>query len=291
MNSFENETILFIILPIVLVAGGGIISLVFYTARQRGRKPKPVKKEDGPMTDQIELIEITGDHQDNPRPDSHYERDAEQARAADSIRKESEMEYPELNTPGRLARNTSVGGAVITLFFLQPTLVKQFALLFSCTRLGSAEGHLFLTQNLLVQCGSGQHWGMILGLGLPLLLLYVIGIPLLLYVILGHNRKHIALVSHTYRQMNQASLTDQNLLASAAQAQRELSKSPKTVIFMKNYAFLFLGYQEETYLWEIVVIARKGLLSIIGVALATDPRGQVMLGLLVTLSLPLSFSR
>ena len=40
-------------------------------------------------------------------------------------------------------------------------------------------------------------------------------------------------------------------------------------------------YKQDMYLWEIMVMTRKGLLSIIGVGLSTDPRSQVMLGLLL----------
>ena len=43
------------------------------------------------------------------------------------------------------------------------------------------------------------------------------------------------------------------------------------------------GYKDEVYLWELVVMCRKGLLSVIGVALAFDSRSQVITPPLITL--------
>ena len=51
----------------------------------------------------------------------------------------------------------------------------------------------------------------------------------------------------------------------------------KTLSFESNYAFLFLGYKQELYLWDIVVLTRKAVLSLIGVSLGHDPRSQVNL--------------
>lgn len=50
---------------------------------------------------------------------------------------------------------------------------------------------------------------------------------------------------------------------------------PATLLFMRNYSFLFLGYSRFHYFWEIVIICRKGLLALIGVALSFDKRAQV----------------
>ena len=66
-----------------------------------------------------------------------------------------------------------------------------------------------------------------------------------------------------------------------AAAVADAALDPVTQNFGLNYAFLFLGYKNKLYLWEVVVLARKGALSLIGVAYATVPRTQSMLGLLV----------
>ena len=54
-----------------------------------------------------------------------------------------------------------------------------------------------------------------------------------------------------------------------------------TKSFESNYGFLFLGYHQDAYLWEVVVMIRKGALSLCGVALTHAPGSQVKFGLLL----------
>ena len=51
--------------------------------------------------------------------------------------------------------------------------------------------------------------------------------------------------------------------------------------FYATYSFLFLGYNVENFHWEVFVISRKALISLIGVSLATEQRLQGMLGMLI----------
>jgi len=174
-----------------------------------------------------------------------------------------------------------MGVASVTLFLLQPTLVKQFALLFSCTRMGSGDNDLFFTENLRIQCYTSEHWTMILSLGSALLLLYVLGIPVAMYKLLSHpdSRKMLEEIIQADETGRAAKLSDQESIRAAFMARSELDA--QTQAFKNSYAFLFLGYKPDLYLWEIAVLARKGSLSLIGVAFSTDPRTQVMLGMLV----------
>jgi hypothetical protein len=55
----------------------------------------------------------------------------------------------------------------------------------------------------------------------------------------------------------------------------------ETLGFGRNFSFLFLGYRHECYLWEVVMLARKAVLSLVGAALTFEARTQVMVGLLV----------
>jgi hypothetical protein len=48
-----------------------------------------------------------------------------------------------------------------------------------------------------------------------------------------------------------------------------------------NFGFLFVGYHEDCYYWEVMVMIRKAILSIIAVIFAFDGRVQVMLGMLL----------
>jgi len=187
-----------------------------------------------------------------------------------------------LDTEGlQSAKTSAMGIASVTLFLLQPTLVKQFALLFSCTKMGAGDDDLFLMENLHIRCYSGDHFLMIFGLGLPLLGLYVLGIPLAMYMLLSHpvSQRMIAEVTQADQAGRTAQLDDQASIQAASVARSQLDAP--TQAFQTSYAFLFLGYKPELYLWEIAVLARKGSLSLIGVAFSTDIRTQVMLGMLI----------
>ena len=106
---------------------------------------------------------------------------------------------------------------------------------------------------------------------------YVIGIPVGIYLILSRPKaKHmISQITRADAVARTASPDDKESIIEAQKARGQLSD--KTQAFSTSYAFLFLGYKSELYLWEIVVLARKGVLSLIGVAFSTDPRTQVSL--------------
>ena len=73
-------------------------------------------------------------------------------------------------------------------------LVRRFALVLSCTRLGAARDDLFLTEDLSIQCWvSSMHQMYILLLGVPLFLLYIVGIIYGAWYLLSHpnNYKHV----------------------------------------------------------------------------------------------------
>ena len=179
------------------------------------------------------------------------------------------------------AKVSAVGVASITLFLLQPTLVKQFALLFSCIRMGTNDNDVFFLEDLRIRCYSKDHIQRLFGLGLPLLGLYVIGIPLAMYKLLSHPTSlgMIRDITQADQMERKAKIDDLESIRAASAARTHLDAP--TQAFKNSYAFLFLGYRPELYLWEIAVLARKGGLSLIGVAFSTDPRMQVMLGLLV----------
>ena len=189
------------------------------------------------------------------------------------------------------AKTSAMGVASVILFLLQPTLVKQFALLFSCIKMGSGDDELFFMENLSVQCYSGEHFAMVFGLGLPLAGLYVFGFPLAMYKLLSlpDSRRKIGDITHAAQTGRKAKLDGHASIVAASAAHTALDA--QTQAFETSYGFLFLGYKPELFLWEIVVLARKGSLSLIGVAFSTDPRTQVMLGMLVTFMSAISHAR
>ena len=196
--------------------------------------------------------------------------------ASKSLQSQSHSQT-EVNAPDPLAvaKSSATGVAVVALFLLQPTLVKQFSVLFSCERMGAAAGDLFLKEDLEVRCYTPEHWAIILSLGLPLLVCYVIGIPAAIYRLLSApaNRTKVREISEIEAIQVQSSLDEPTSLAAAALARQNMPEELKS--FESNYGFIFLGYQHDAYLWELVVMARKGALSVCGVALGHEPRSQV----------------
>ena len=70
-----------------------------------------------------------------------------------------------------------------------------------------------------------------------------------------------------------------NILSIKAAASAHGQLTPIAKEFETSWAFFFLGYKKEFYLWELVILARKGALALVGVAFTAYPDAQVMLGL------------
>ena len=178
-------------------------------------------------------------------------------------------------TPLQQAYGSAYSVGVLTLFLMQPSLVKQFSLLFGCTQMGASDDDYFFLENLELRCYTPEHNALIYGLGTPLLLLYVCGIPISFFRLLTKPAHKIMIKSCIISEDSQAaaSLNDQDSLYAAATARYSLNNTTRT--FESAYGFLFLGYKEDFCMWELTVMIRKGLLSLFGVALSHDPRTQV----------------
>lgn len=76
------------------------------------------------------------------------------------------------------SKDDATAVAAVVLFLLQPSLVNRFALVFSCVQMGKHLDQLYLSEDLSLQCWSTEHVTLILALGLPMFVLYVIGVPM-----------------------------------------------------------------------------------------------------------------
>ena len=63
--------------------------------------------------------------------------------------------------------------------------------------------------------------------------------------------------------------------------QKDVDSGKSHDLVEANFGFLFVGYHEDCYYWEVMVMIRKAILSIIAVIFAFDGRVQVMLGMLL----------
>ena len=180
------------------------------------------------------------------------------------------------------ASSSAVSIGVLCLFLLQPTFIKQFASLFSCIPMGMNAEDIFLTSNLSIRCYTRSHTFLIFFLGLPLFA-YVIGTPVSIYILFS-DPKNSALISSLltfHRQVYETSQRQDVALAqvshptqSGTVEQEPLNDQARE--FEATFGFLFLGYRQETYKWELLVMLRKGLLSTIGIVFANKWATQVI---------------
>ena len=124
--------------------------------------------------------------------------------------------------------------SIVAMQLLYPTLTRYTFLLFSCRTLVGEQG-LFLREDLSMRCYEGAHLYWAVGLGLPSLLIYVFGFPIAKFVAV-YKRRHRLEDDHT----------------------------------KAKYGFLINGFNPSTYYWEVVVDARKLLMSAIAVFLESQ---------------------
>ena len=236
-NSFTEETIVYILFPLFLIAFTAVAT--YYTSSRTQTKASVAQQE---------------------------RKKGKDCSGSDDVKKQ---------TPWESAKAAALGVGTVALFLLQPTLVKQFALLFSCRKLGADNRDIFLQEKLEVRCYTAEHWTLALGLGLPLLVLYGFGIPFGVYKLLSkpQNRAKAVRITEIEQLQSKTSLDDAESVSAAAKARADMDEDLKS--FESNYGFIFLGYRTKNYLWELVVMARKGALSVCGVALGHEPRSQV----------------
>eukprot|EP00455_Lapot_gusevi_P014332 TRINITY_DN17119_c0_g1_i5.p1 TRINITY_DN17119_c0_g1~~TRINITY_DN17119_c0_g1_i5.p1 ORF type:complete len:634 (+),score=97.92 TRINITY_DN17119_c0_g1_i5:441-2342(+) len=152
-----------------------------------------------------------------------------------------------------LVKDTYRTSVIVTFFLVHPSITRQTFLLLSCKKVGLRGDDYYLTSDFGVQCWSQGHLLWVFFLAFPMFFLYVVGIPLLAIYVLKRS-------SHKLDEFR----------------------------VMYKYAFLYRGYGEKWYFWEVVVILRKVLLVLISVFFSSDIKLQSSLALLlVTLCLML----
>ena len=187
---------------------------------------------------------------------------------------------------GKVAQETAIGATMIILFLLQPYLVTRFALLMNCVQMGEAATDLYLLEDLAVQCwASTRHVVYLITLGLPFFILYVVGTPYAVFWTLRREQKSGSLAriwefmlsndpasaagggSETSADAdagpafdNLAKRADQQLPAEDSDPARTVAAvgsvdlEEKNRDFLNNYGFLFLGYREDMYFWEVIIM-------------------------------------
>lgn len=101
----------------------------------------------------------------------------------------------------------------------------------------------YWTSDTGVQCGSAAHLGMVLGLGVPGLVLFVLGLPVALWLLLRHNSQP------------------------AADGRSKLEE-PEVEL---KYGLMYDKYRKRAYFWESVVLLENCALTLLLVLLQSQP--------------------
>jgi hypothetical protein len=135
---------------------------------------------------------------------------------------------------------------------LYPTLVVSFFKMLACERDlldGEHKDDMYLMADLEVVCFRGLHLDYVLGIGIPVGLLYVIGMPLYMLLLMHHVIKHVDTEHHDSVQY--------------------------------RFGILMAGFKEKHYAWEILVTVRKAIMSLIATfGIVLGPDGQLYFAIL-----------
>ena len=142
---------------------------------------------------------------------------------------------------------------VALLYLIWPSLCAQAFSLFAC-RSVCQDNISFLRADLDEVCWSGKHLHYALGVGLPMLFIYVIGLPLITYVrVHAMNQK---LVTHT----NMRALSNRRRLSRLETVQLDFFADEHRI-----YGMFYSAFRKEMWWWEGTVAARKIVIALIGV--------------------------
>ena len=201
---------------------------------------------------------------------------------------ERESSHKSSYTPS--TRDLVFGLACIILFFFHPTLTAVSAEMFSCECFGkvndtSQEYIYYLRADLGIQCYTTQHSLLIMGLGIPTIAIYVIGIPVaaLYFIVTSTDEVEYLvtnnLIQHELNDQIKAEYELRTAQRVTEQGKDEMSQRAQS--FFSRFGFLLIGYEPRVMWWEIVITARKVLMTLLSTLLQRDRHLQAILAELV----------
>jgi hypothetical protein len=156
---------------------------------------------------------------------------------------------------------------IILIFILYPTiLVKSFEV-FLCVKIDDYSNIEVLLSNPDVQCWDSEHLDYVYYMALPSIFGWGICVPILFFILLYRNRTGI---KQNIRQIIKDHNTTLNVIIGKKRKQRYILQRRETFMRQKTnveivLTFLYRGYTEECYYWEIYIFARKFILTLFSV--------------------------
>lgn len=88
----------------------------------------------------------------------------------------------------RILRDRIVLSVIVLLFIVHPSVTGMAVGLFNCYSLNDK---LWLYKDLSIECWTGTHKAYALGIGIPMIVLWVVGLPFTGFIIVRHYRKKL----------------------------------------------------------------------------------------------------
>jgi len=120
----------------------------------------------------------------------------------------------------------------VLLLTVHPIILQSAGQLLTCKDM--EKGTSWLVADMTIQCWEGKHLMFTTSMAIPVLIFWCIGIPLGFYIALVTSRKRL-----------------------------------KEESVARRFAFIYSGYQPESYYWEFVVVVRKSYFVLVSNLLST----------------------
>jgi len=156
--------------------------------------------------------------------------------------------------------------AYMSLFlYVYPALVRQTFIVFQCYSVGSSKD-LYLQIQMTEKCFHGDHLTYGLGIGIPMMIMYVIGFPLVSLWLLVQNRDNMWI---------------------RWKKESNIDKTQKDARMIKSLPLfvLFFGYKESYFWYEILILLRKVSILVVASFLVSPITKAAMSILLVVIML------
>jgi hypothetical protein len=150
---------------------------------------------------------------------------------------------------------------VALLSFMWPSICKETFELFACQNVCD-DNFTFLRADLDVKCFHGMHLLFALGVGVPMLLLYVIGLPIGSFY-------RVWKVQHALRGLQQRTGVH------ASQLQQRVNIKHRSLHYDKEqddyrvWGMFISAFHKSTWWWEYTIAGRKIIIAFLGVFGAT----------------------
>jgi len=139
--------------------------------------------------------------------------------------------------------------AVVTVWLFQPDVAQAIFASVSCIE---RDGKYWLFNDLDIRCWEGEHRNFVYYVSLPAFIIWIIAPPVIFFCILKGNIKDPK--EPWLKSWSQPNENISQIKEKSTMMKRDRFKVES---YQLKYGFLFGGFKEEVFYWELVVMTRK----------------------------------